>query len=577
MTVAVEKELIDIVIDCETTGTNPHTCSLLGYSFIKGLNGKVNEPFYMSFEQYCKAHKNNHITKDTINSYRFINHNCKYDKIVLQNHDFGDISFYWDTMVAEYLLHINESVGLKEVFTRRFKEPMKTLVEVYNEATGEKRVNLPEDWYEKVPQSVLADYANRDAENTYKLYLEQVKEFASKPDLYSWFTEIEMPLVNILAEMEIKGVRVDRAGVLKLKDELEKKQGVLKHRLLSIAGNKELNLNSGKQLQEVLYTKFGLPILGKTPKGAPSTDTKVLTKLASRHLFPRVLLEYRTIEKILSTYTQTLVDQLDSNDRLHTNYNQCLTYTRRFSSDSPNLQNIPSKGVGAEIKKCFIPSEGNKFFIYDYDQIELRLLAHFSQDPTLLQAFKNDEDLHQITADLIGKRLGRVFPRANGKTLNFSLIYGKSAYGFSKDWNCSRKEAEEIIAIYFSQYPGVREFMYNQIKKCKLSGGWLKSLAGLPLYVENINSHESNLEEHARRCAVNYVIQGSCADIIKKSIVDIYKRLSYIPVLQIHDELVFDIPYMKNAFDPIEQCMATAFKLDVPITVTSKIADRWEK
>lgn len=558
MTVATEKQLL--VLDTETTGKNPHICKLLGYSYTNGV-----QPHYFTGPPQFVP-----------NDVSVICHNGKFDKIVLDK--ISPFNVYWDTMVAEYLLHIDQGVGLKEVFTRRFKEPMKTLVEVYNEATGEKRVNLPEDWYDRVPLDVLSNYAKKDAENTYKLYLEQVKEFASKPDLYAWFTEVEVPLVNILAEMEITGVRVDRAGVLKLKSELEKKQGVLSHRLLSISGNKELNLNSGKQLQEVLYTKFNLPILGKTKKGAPSTDLTVLKKLAQRHLFPRLLLEYRTIEKVLSTYTQTLVDQLDCNDRLHTNYNQCLTYTRRFSSDSPNLQNIPAKGVGAEVKKCFIPSPGNKFLIFDYSNIELRILAHFSGDKVLTQAFHDELDIHAVTAtQLYEVALKDVTPtmRNIAKTINFSILYGKSAYSFAKDWDCSKAEAEETIAKFFNRYAGVREFMDSQIKRCKLSGGWLKSLAGLPLYVENINSHDRNLEDHARRCAVNYVIQGSCADIIKKAIVETKKVCNTIPVLTVHDELVFDsrLVYL----DDIKTVMEYCFKLSVPITVTAKIADRWEK
>ena len=547
-----------LVIDTETSGKNPHTAKLLGYSYCNGTEVK----YASSVPDFIP------------NDLNVVCHNGKYDKIILDK--IAPFNVYWDTMVAEYVLHIDQSVGLKETIKRRFKEPMKTLVEVYNEATGEKRVNLPEKWYDKVPPEVLSEYGKKDAENTYKLYLEQVKEFASKPDLYSWFTEVEIPLVNILAEMELRGVKVNRQGLLLLKSVLESKQVNLKHRLLCMSGNKDLNLNSGHQLQQVLYTQFKLPILGKTPKGAPSTDLKVLKKLARRHLFPRLLLDYRVIEKILSTYTQTLVDQLDSNDRLHTTYNQCLTYTRRFSSDSPNLQNIPAHGeYGPQIKQCFIPSEGNRLLIYDYDQVELRLLAHFSQDPVLLKAFKEEQDLHQLTADLISAKLGREFSRANGKTLNFSLIYGKSAYGFAKDWNCSRKEAEEIIAIYFSQYPGVRDFMYAQVKKCKMSSGWLKSLAGLPLYVENINSQDRSLEDHARRCAVNYVIQGSCADIIKKAIVQIKEVCYTVPVLNVHDELVFDETPEK--FEMIKNVMSSGFKLALPITVTAKIADRWEK
>ena len=550
-----------LVIDTETSGKNPHTAKLLGYSYCNGTEAK----YASSVPDFIP------------NDLNVVCHNGKYDKIILDK--IAPFNVYWDTMVAEYVLHIDQSVGLKETIKRRFKEPMKTLVEVYNEATGEKRVNLPEKWYYKVPPEVLSEYGKKDAENTYKLYLEQVKEFASKPDLYSWFAEVESPLVNILAEMELRGVKVDKDALLRLKTELEGKQVNLKHRLLCMAGDKELNLNSGKQIGEVLYTKLKLPILGKTEKGAPSTDLKVLSKLARRHLFPRLLLDYRVNEKILTTYTDSLVAQLDSNSRLHTNYNQCLTYTRRLSSDSPNLQNIPSKGeYGLRIKQCFIPSEGNKFYIYDYDQVELRLLAHFSQDPVLLKAFKEEQDLHQLTADLVGAKLGREFPRANGKTLNFSLLYGKSAYGFSKDWNCSRQEAEEIIAIYFSQYPGVRDFMYAQVKKCKMSGGWLKSLAGLPLYVENINSQDRNLEDHARRCAVNYVIQASSQDIIKKAIVEVKSILGFVPVLTVHDELVYDENRLLiEDGDRIKTIMENSFKLDVPVKVTAKIADRWEK
>ena len=560
MTVVTETRLI--VLDTETTGKNPHTCNLLGHSF-------------------CEDNVSGYTTKLPClegKELKVICHNGKYDKIVLDKT--APFNVYWDTMVAEYLLHINESVGLKEVFTRRFKESMKTLVEVYNEATGEKRVNLPEDWYEKVPQSVLADYAKRDAENTYKLYLEQVKEFASKPDLYSWFTEIEMPLVNILAEMEIRGVQIDAKTLLDLEEKLLKENKVIINRLLVIANNKELNLNSPKQLIDLLYTKFNLPVLERTKTGQPSTDKGVLERLAKRHLFPRLLRNYRTNEKIISTYTRSIVKQQDTNGKIHTNFNQCLTKTRRFSSDHPNIQNITRVGnFGSIIRSSVIPSEGNKLLIFDYSQIELRLLAHFSGEPSLIEVFEKDGDVHQDTADSFSKQLNKVYSRDYGKTFNFSLIYGKTKWGFSEDWGCSLDEASSIIDAYFLTKPLVKKYMDNEVRKCKLSGGWLKSLAGLPLYVEYINSSDKARNSHAKRCAQNTNLQASSQDVLKKAIVTIKKTLNKIPVFMVHDEVIYDEPEEEcdTLIKEIVAIMESVFTLKVPLKVSSKIADRWEK
>lgn len=563
-----------IVIDCETTGKNPHFCKLLGVAV--NDNGKI-------------SYGN---TLPKVDGKLVIGQNFKYDAIVLNNSGYKAPDVNFDTLIAHYLLYINQSHKLENIVKQLFNIHKSDLVEVYNKSTGESRVNLPEDWYNHIDKSILIKYAMEDAEYTYKIYEHLSKELDSKPVLKKWFEEVEMPLSNILIKMELAGVKLDREGLTRLKQEIQAKLPLLEKRLKHIAGDINLNLNSSKQLREILYSKFKLPILAKTDKGEPSTDKSTLSLLSNKcsHAFPALLTEYRDYNKILSTYTDSLIDKLDNKDRLHTTYNQALTNTRRFSSDNPNLQNIPTRSeLGKRIKGMFIPEKEYKFLIADYSQLEPRILAHLSGDKFLIERFKNGEDIYKFTSEIVEKAGFRNFNRDKAKILFLALMYGKSAFGLAADWHVSEQEASSIIESVFVKLTGVKDYIQVVQETAFKTGGWLESLAGLPLYVGDPHSNNKWECSAVDRCAVNYPIQASSQDILKKAIVNIYNKYNYIPVLMVHDELVYELHESligdKQKLNAVSKCwskvvideMEHAWDLKVPLKVEYKIEERWTK
>lgn len=563
----MDKKETSIVIDTETTGVNPHKCDLLGIA--------INDDGKISYGN----------TIPDLQQKTIIGHNIKYDMIVLYRNGYKIPDAKFDTLIAQYLLHINKKKKLETIVEDVFGVIKADLVDTYNKSTGEKRVNLPEDWYNKIDRSLLAEYSMQDVEYTAKLKEHFEKEFKEKPVLKQWFDTVEMPLVNIITKMELEGVKVDRQSLTLLRNRLQKEIHVLEKRLLHLTGDKDFNLNSSKQIRDLLYTKFKLPKLGYTDKGEVSTDKDTLTQLAKAgdHAFPKLLLKYREYSKIVSTYTDTILDGLDKDDRIHTTYNQALTATRRFSSDSPNLQNIPTRSeIGKLIKACFVPKAGHKFLIADYSQLEPRILAHLSDDAFLIDCFKQGADIYEYTANIVKASGFKEFSRDRAKILFLALMYGKSSYGLSKDWHCSQEEAEAIIQSVFKKLSGVSNYINKVQETAFKTGGWLKSLAGLPLYVGDPYSNNKWEVAGVNRCAVNYPIQASSQDILKKAIVNIYNELNLVPVLMVHDELVFEL---KNNSEYNEQSnntqiikrMESAWDLKVPLKVEYKISERWEK
>ncbi len=551
---------MSIIIDTETTGLDTFACRLLGIAI--STEDGVTSYGEIDINQYLP---------DTV-----VAHNGKYDKKVIANQLGINVNIDYDTMIAYALLHIDRPKKLETIIKDVFGEHKADLVELYNEATGKNRKSIPNDWYKDIPEEKIAEYSQEDVAWTRKIKEYCDKQFKEFPKLKDWFEKIEMPMVNILGNSELKGVRVDVSRLKELENKIIKKRNYLSVVLKEIAENDELNLNSSKQLQEVLYKKLRLPKLKKTKTGT-STDTKTLSKLADKDGFCKLLLEYRELTKVLTSFVIPLQERADINDRIHATFNQCGTKTRRMSCQEPNLQQIPVRtNLGSEIRKAFIPSDGHKFLIADYSQVELRLLAHFSQEPKLLKAFKNNEDIHTETSEYISGKLGREFDRRQGKILNFSIIYGKTSYGFAQDWDCSREDAQKILDAYFELYPRVKEWIKEQQIECQANGGWLETVGGLPLYVKNINSNDRYEFEEAKRQAVNYKIQGSSQDIIKTAIVNIHKELNLLPVLMVHDELVYELENTLND-RVVKRIMEEAWKLDVPLVVDYKISDHWEK
>jgi len=561
-----------IVIDTETTSKNPHKANLLGVSYKIGKDTSYREGAFIP-DELIEPFEREFV----------IAHNGKYDSVVLSKHNV-DIKIGFDTMIAQYILHIDKLKKLEECVLQHFNEYKEDLLQVYNKVTNLERKTLPDKWWMDIPQDFLAQYAKEDAKWTYKLFEKLRKDLVKNAILEKWFYEVEIPLVNILTESELKGVKVDTAYLQVLKSDFEVKKSRLEARLKWLADNIDINLNSSQQVQEILYKKFDLPQLKKTKTGI-STDHKTLEKLAVKHLFPKLLLQLREISKLLSTFVEPLIEHADNDGRIHATYNQCGTKTRRMSCSEPNLQQIPVKTeIGKQLRNVFIPEKEYKFLVADYDQIELRLLAHFSQDPVLLDIYnRQDGDIHAETMKTL------CLKRIDAKIFNFSLVYGKTPYGLAQDFNCSQQEAQNLIDKWFKQFPKVKDYINSQEYNIYLNKGWTKSLAGLPLYCGNPDINNKKEYSGIMRKAVNYPIQASSQDVLKKAVVNVHKRIDAVPLLLVHDELVYELhesvlegsQHMagRSTGHPeiIVKEMENAWKLRVPLKVSWKISDRWEK
>ena len=564
-----------LVVDCETTGTNPHFAELLGVaSYIDNKTDYLtlrsgNQTPALAVSDLFSLLQRNGKDKPFL-----IGHNAKYDSIILRRAGVAPFWVHYDTMIALYLLEIDKPRKLETAYERITGVKKKDLLEIYNETTGKELKNLPQKWYEEVPEERLQEYAKQDAAATFQLYEYTNKKLEGR--LRDWFFQVEMPLVNILTEMELKGVKVDREKLNNFKLDLEKRRGNLQDKLRHLAGDPELNLNSPNQLQDVLFKKFKLQKGRKTKTGF-STDKKVLDKLKDTHAFPKLLLQFNEIDDLLAKFLGPLPEYMDRFDRIHCNYKQAWTKTRRFSCEEPNLQQIPSKTeLGKKVRECFVPENGSYFLVADYDQVELRILAHLSEEPALIDAFNTGVDIHQRTADMmkVDRYLGKIF--------NFSIIYGKTAFGFAQDLNCSEKEAQELIDKYFSGLPKVREYIEDIRLQCIKNKGWLNTISGLPVYCGDPLTNSKAMREYVMRCAVDYRIQGSSQDILKKAVVNVYQHLGHVPVLMVHDELVFELEsYCMEADAAIAAeivgIMERAWNLKVPLKVSYKITERWEK
>jgi DNA polymerase-1 len=550
----------EVILDVETTSANPHQATPL---LVGLLNGTVSISETLPLKIQGKT---------------VIGHNLKYDLTVLRR---AGVSFqdctYEDTMIMSYLLFPNHPRGLKYLSTCFLKQPMKELLEVYNEScrrinpAHKDRKSLPDGWWHQVGTKTLTGYLESDLRSTARLYSYLRDKMAGKEQLEQWYDQVEKKVMVILASSELKGVKIDVENLKKLQEYFFKKTQLLEGKLKSLAGDKELNLNSSKQLQKVLYEKFKLR-KGKKTKEGYSTDKATLGKLAQHHAFPKMLLEYREVQKLQSTYVDSILEKVDSGARLHSSYNQCLTKTQRLSSENPNLQNIPSKTeYGKRIKRCFIAEQGFYLLQADYSQVELRILAHLSQDPTLLSAFRDGKDLHKETADRMG------IDRHTAKIINFSIIYGKTAFGFAQDWGVSIEEAQKTIDNYFLNFPAVGIWIRNQQDYVKKMNGWTKNIAELPLYVGDPFTPYRSEYESVMRQAVNFPIQSSSQCILKKALVNIFEKYRLVPVLTVHDSLVYEISNdSKVRKEDILWEMENAWKLDVPLKVDSVTLNRWE-
>ncbi|MHA7925663.1 MAG: DNA polymerase I [Marinobacter sp.] len=511
-----------------------------------------------------------------------VGQNLKYDKNVLANHGITLEGIAEDTMLESYVLN--------SVATRH---DMDSLAMYY---LGEKTISFEsiagkgakQLTFNQIELEKAAPYAAEDADITLRLHQTLRPKLKETGKLASVYEDIDLPLVPVLSRMEQRGTLISASTLRKHSQELAERMAELEKEAHEVAGE-TFNLGSTKQLQAIFYDKMGLPVVKKTPKGAPSTAEPVLQELAHEHELPRLILEHRSLSKLKSTYTDTLPELIHHRTgRVHTSYHQAVTATGRLSSSEPNLQNIPIRSEqGRRIRQAFIAPEGYKLVAADYSQIELRIMAHLSGDKGLLKAFEQGEDIHKATAsEVFGVSLEDVSSdqRRSAKAINFGLIYGMSAFGLSRQLDVERKLAQQYIDRYFERYPGVLKYMDN-IRKQAHDDGFVETLFGRRLYLPEINARNKQLQQAAERTAINAPMQGTAADIIKRAMVDVENWLlkehadEARMTMQVHDELILEVK--ESALDKIrsglEKRMSAAAELDVPLLVEAGAGDNWDE
>lgn len=502
-------------------------------------------------------------------------HNGKYDMTVLAECGVAVNNLSFDTMVAAYLLS-EKSVGLKALAFSKLGIEMTPITALIG--SGAKQISMS-----LVEINQAADYACADADITGQL-AELLKAGLHQQGLWQLFSEVEMPLVPVLLDMERNGVALDTDRLRQMSHRLGGQLLKLEAEIYSGAGHR-FNINSPQQLGSVLFQELNLPPTRKTKSGY-STGASVLEGLRGAHPIIEFILEYRQLAKLKSTYIDALPSLINpKTGRVHTSFNQTRTSTGRLSSSEPNLQNIPVRGeLGKEVRQAFIAPPGFSLMAGDYSQIDLRALAHLSQDPSLLSAFHNDEDIHSVTAaQLFRVDIAQVTPdmRRVAKTVNFGVIYGMSEYGLEQATELSREEAARFIADYFDKYPGVKQYLESTKKQAR-DKGYVQTLLGRRRSILEINSPNRHVREAAERMAINMPVQGTSADIIKVAMINLYREMNQRQlkskmVLQVHDELIFEVPEdeLELMNQLVRQIMSTALELSLPLKVDIKTGNNW--
>ena len=509
-----------------------------------------------------------------------VGQNLKYDRNVLANHGITLRGISDDTMLQSYVL---DSTAIRHDMDSLAQRYLGRSTITYEQVAGKGAKQIP---FNEVAVEVAAPYAAEDAEVTLALYHQLLPQLEAIAPLQLLYRELEMPLVPILADMERTGVLIDSVMLNQQSLELAQQIIDLEQQAHNEAGH-SFNLSSPKQIQALLFDDLGLPVIKKTPKGQPSTAEDVLQELALDYPLPRLILEYRSLAKLKSTYTDKLPLMVNPHSgRLHTSYHQAVAATGRLSSSDPNLQNIPIRTLeGRRIRQAFIAPSGHSIVAADYSQIELRIMAHLSADAGLLQAFSAGEDIHSATAsEVFGVALDQVTAelRRSAKAINFGLIYGMSAFGLAKQLGIQRPAAQNYIDLYFRRYPGVKSYMDNTREQAKQLG-YVETLFGRRLYLPEINARNAQRRQYAERTAINAPMQGSAADIIKRAMIAV---ASWIPesgldlrmVMQVHDELVFEVAddQIGLASKGIRERMESAALLGVPLLVEIGVGPNWD-
>ncbi len=510
-----------------------------------------------------------------------VGQNLKYDMSVLLNYDITMQGIEFDSMLESYVLdstatrHDMDSLSLKYLNhnTIHFEDIA---------GKGKKQVT-----FDAIDIEQAAPYAAEDADITLQLHQTLWAQIQQQKPLISVLKDIEMPLIPVLSRMERLGVLLDVNMLHTQSKQLAKRIAELQQEIYTEAGE-EFNVASPKQLQVILFEKNNIPVKTKTPKGQPSTAESVLIELAEEYVLPKLILEFRSLSKLKSTYTDKLPAQVSPvTGRVHTSYRQAVAATGRLSSSDPNLQNIPVKSEeGRRIRQAFIPANGYTMVAADYSQIELRIMAHISKDPGLLAAFAAGDDIHSATASEvfgIDKQAVTKEHRRKAKAINFGLIYGMSAFGLAKQLDITRPQAQQYMDLYFDRYPGVKRYM-ELTRETAREKGYVETIYGRRLYLRDINASNGMRRQYAERTAINAPMQGTAADIIKRAMINVdqliqQQQLDCRMIMQVHDELVFEIVSDKvdSIIEPINVAMSSAAELDVPLVVDVGIGKNWDE
>lgn len=510
-----------------------------------------------------------------------VGQNLKYDKNVLFNHGIELRGIAHDTMIESYVLNSTSN-----------RHDMDTLAEVhlgkqtihFEEIAGKGAKQLT---FNQISLDVAAPYAAEDADITLQLHQHLYPTLKEQAGLYQVYSEIDLPLVPLISKIERRGAVVDAHLLGQQSQDLAQRIVELEREAYELAGE-EFNLSSPKQLQLIFFEKLGLPVIKKTPKGQPSTAEPILQELALDYPLPKVILEHRSLAKLKTTYTDKLPQLINpSTGRIHTSYHQAVTATGRLSSSDPNLQNIPIRSEeGRRIRQAFVAPKGYQLIAADYSQIELRIMAHLSQDAGLLNAFANGEDVHKATAaEVFDVALDEVSSdqRRKAKAINFGLIYGMSAFGLAKQIKVGRHEAQQYIERYFERYPGVLSYM-DRIKAQAHDDGFVETVFGRRLYLPEINARNKMLQQAAERTAINAPMQGTAADIIKKAMLSVDAALSDSGldaqmIMQVHDELIVEVAdaQVEQVKTLLIDKMMSAASLDVPLLVEAGVGNNWDE
>lgn len=568
-----------VAFDTETTSLDIQNAKLVGMSF----SIEANKGWYLPLD-FPDKNKQCSLSNDLIlkkikpffenEEIKFCGQNLKYDALVLNNYKIELKGIYFDTMVAAHLLKPDyASLSLDSLSKEYLHYSMQPIEDLIGTGKDQKRMN-------EVPLEDIAFYAVEDADVAYQLTKNFIK-LIKKNNLEDSFFDIDMPLVSVLIEIEKNGIFLDMQFLSELSRQFNVKLKELQDKIYEIS-EKEFNINSPKQLAEILFDSLELKMIKKR-----STDVSVLSVLKNHHPLPELVLNYRQYKKLLSTYVEAFPEHLNSHtNRIHTNLNQTITTTGRLSSTKPNFQNIPIRtDLGKEIRKSFVPqNKGWKIISMDYSQVELRIMAHFAKEKNLIEAFKNDQDIHSQTASLVyGIPIDWVNPeqRRTAKVVNFGIMYGAGPYRLSQELNISMADAKSIIDTYFHTYPGIKNFIDDTIESAK-TNLYVSTLLGRKRNTSNILSSRKQIVNAEIRAAINMPIQGTAAELIKIAMINVQKeiqkqKMKSKMILQIHDELLFESP--KNEIDELVKMasdkMETAIKLSVPLKVDIGIGNNW--